>query len=118
MRMGSPTIDSVGQTIDNPSHLHAKKCSTHDLPFQNFLAEIITRSQYPYHFLLDSVISRTRSKSANLLSCSSGKPWNIGMLKKAVLVQLYKMANSPKTLPGDIMHKYLPSLVTSTLPSK
>jgi hypothetical protein len=38
-------------------------------------------------------------------------------LMVAVLWQLYKMASSPKTFPGEIVDKYLPSLETSTRPS-
>lgn len=36
----------------------------------------------------------------------------------AVLWQLYKMANSPKTLAPDNVERYLPSRETSTRPSR
>ena len=36
----------------------------------------------------------------------------------AVLLQLYRMANSPKTFPAGRMLKNLPSRETSTLPSE
>lgn len=43
---------------------------------------------------------------------------NVLPLTEAVRVQLYRMANSPKTLPSDNVHKYRPFFVTSTVPSK
>ena len=39
-------------------------------------------------------------------------------LTLAVLVQLYRIANSPNTFPGPIVESFVPSFVTSTFPSK
>lgn len=43
---------------------------------------------------------------------------SVAALMVAVLLQLYKIASSPNTLPGAIVLRYLFSRETSTLPSE